>query len=586
MKLPIPEAVLQTHTIVFGMTGSGKSSVMRLLVEYLLDDAKAHPLLDSVPITIIDPKGDHWGLRSSADGKGKGYPMVIFGGDHGDLPLAVEAGAAVADAVLSGAYTSLVDMSLLTLGERTRFFTDFATAYYRARTPRRLVIDEVHNFCPKGKVPDPQVGKMLHISNTIASEGRGRGITMVAASQRPQKVHNDFSSSCATLIAMKVMHPADRAAYKDWLDGTGDKVAASEILSSAAALAKGTGWVWCVGEEPFGPTKVAFPKYKTYDSFKPQSASAVVTGKALPDLDKLREQMSAYLEQRKLNDPAELKKTIRALEDALRKSQSAHGQEVLHQGPTPEQHRSIVEQERELLRAEFNTELQSAVSRATREVAENLLTPVRKSVALLMNELDRLNGSIHEPILQHTPIAYMAPTKKPAPRPNNPLIPAAKMFDGAGDDNGLTKGQQKILDALLWLSEAGYNAPSREQLSAIASYRGGAFGRAMGGLKTRGLIVYAPGGGAASLTAPGAQLAVPDTSAMTMTQRWRAALKKDGHRKIFDGLLDGGMTRDELSKKIGYSGGAYGRAIGELFTMGVLVYPEPGSVRLSENVLG
>lgn len=594
-KLPIPEAVLSTHTIIFGMTGAGKSSVARFLVEHLLDDAKAHPLLDAMPMTIIDPKGDWWGLRSSADGKGKGYPMVIFGGDHGDLPLAARSGAAVAEAVLSGVYTSLIDMSLLTLGERTTFFLDFATAYYRARMPRRLIIDEAHNFCPKGKIPDPQVSKMLHISNTIASEGRGRGIVMIAASQRPQKVHNDFSSSCSTLIAMKVLHPADRAAYKDWLDGAGDKAAAAEILGSAAALPKGTGWVWCVGDEPFGPTKVPFPKYRTYDSFKPQSASMVVTGKALPDLDKLRTQMAGYLEEQKQNDPADLKRRIRELEDKLSVATGAIPPPLPPPGLTPEQHRSIVEQSVQQAAFDaathawekgFDAGAKKAHLEETQRIvsyADEIADMIRANVPRLSpTHIDPYPGMAEKYQWKEVSVAI----GRPKPKKGDTVSDATIATAVRKADTGLTSGQQKILDALLWLLDAGYDLPPREQLSAIACYRGGAYRRALGELKTRGLVAF-PEEGFVRITPEGRSLASLDPNGSTAPQRWRLAMKTEKQRQMFDELLgNGALSRDDLSRRVSYSGGAYRRALGEMKTLGAVHYPEDGMVALTEMVHG
>ena len=48
MKLPVPVAVLEQNIIALGKTGSGKSSALRVLVEYMLEQAK--------PLCIIDPK--------------------------------------------------------------------------------------------------------------------------------------------------------------------------------------------------------------------------------------------------------------------------------------------------------------------------------------------------------------------------------------------------------------------------------------------------------------------------------------------------------------------------------------------------
>lgn len=59
--IEIPEKAIHQHTVVLGKTRSGKSSTLRVLIEYLLDQHK--------PVCILDPKGDWWGLKSSADGK-------------------------------------------------------------------------------------------------------------------------------------------------------------------------------------------------------------------------------------------------------------------------------------------------------------------------------------------------------------------------------------------------------------------------------------------------------------------------------------------------------------------------------------
>jgi len=49
---------------------------------------------------VVDPKGDWWGIRSSADGKP--WPAdVILGGEHGDVPLEVGGGELVAHLVVA-----------------------------------------------------------------------------------------------------------------------------------------------------------------------------------------------------------------------------------------------------------------------------------------------------------------------------------------------------------------------------------------------------------------------------------------------------------------------------------------------------
>jgi hypothetical protein len=38
-------------------------------------------------VAIVDPLGVWWGLRASCDGRAPGYPVVVFGGRHADVPV-------------------------------------------------------------------------------------------------------------------------------------------------------------------------------------------------------------------------------------------------------------------------------------------------------------------------------------------------------------------------------------------------------------------------------------------------------------------------------------------------------------------
>ncbi len=59
MNLIFPSKILDQHAVVLGKTGAGKSSALRHIVEHLLTHGKR--------VCIIDPKGDWWGLKFSAD---------------------------------------------------------------------------------------------------------------------------------------------------------------------------------------------------------------------------------------------------------------------------------------------------------------------------------------------------------------------------------------------------------------------------------------------------------------------------------------------------------------------------------------
>lgn len=317
----LPDKALDQHLILLGKTRSGKSSAARLLVEGLLDDGK--------PVCIIDPKGDWWGIKSSADGKRPGFPVVIFGGEHADIPLNEHAGAHVAELIATANRPALIDLGGWMVGERTRFFIQFASTLFRlTKGARWLVIDECHNFAPQGRIMDPDSGKMLHWANRLASEGSGKGLTLISASQRPQKVHKDYVTSHETLVAMRAIHPLDRRAVEDWIDGCPDQEKGKEVLRSLASLKRGEAWVWSP-EIGFGPDRVQFPLFRTYDSFKAQldETTKSLVGWASVNLDEVKDKLASVVQEAKANDPAELKKRISELERQL-KSGGSHGAEV------------------------------------------------------------------------------------------------------------------------------------------------------------------------------------------------------------------------------------------------------------------
>lgn len=330
--LPVPVEVFSQHIVALGKTRSGKSSKLRVFVEYLLAQAEA-------PVCIIDPKGDWWGLKSSADGKRSGFPLVIFGGEHADVPINEHAGAHVAELVATGNRSCLIDLGGWMVGARTKFFIDYASTLFKLTKGKRYqVIDECHNFAPKGRIFDPDAGKALHWANRLASEGQGKGLILLAASQRPQKVHNDFLTSCETLLACRVIHKADRDAIKDWIDGCADVTAGKQVLADLAQMQRSDAWVWSP-EIDFGPKRITFPLFSTYDSFKPQEAADAtkLTGWAEVDLEDVKQRLQVVMIEHAANDPAELKKRVKELEKQLSAGDRRTTDEVIEARRTGEE---------------------------------------------------------------------------------------------------------------------------------------------------------------------------------------------------------------------------------------------------------
>lgn len=554
MSSPIPKAALAQHVIVLGKTGVGKSSAMRLLVEGLLDDAK--------PLTIIDPKGDWWGIKSAADGKRPGYPVVIFGGEHADVPINAHAGAAVAELVATGNRPSLIDLGGWMVGERTRFFIEFASSLFKqTRGARYLVIDEVHNFAPQGKIMDVDAGKMLHWANRLASEGRGKGLTLLAASQRPQKVHKDFLTCAETLIAMKVIHKLDRDAIKDWIDGCADPAIGKEVLTTLAGMKRGEAWAWSP-EIEFGPERVKFPMFSTYDSFKPQAADAgKLKGWAEVDLEEVRKKLAASIEQAQANDPATLKRRIAELERQVRTAAPAPA------GATKE-------------------ELQAAEQRG-------FANGHRRG----WDECGAAHTAASASVVYDAPAGPMPkaaytvhPQRTRAPATNQALRQVAKA--AAAHVNGnLTAPRQKILDQLAWLESLGLYPAPKETLAAVCgvSPTSGGYFNNLGALRSAGLIEYPQGGVVAFTTEGRATANAPRTDGRPIHEHW-LDIVTGPQRLILEALLElhpDAISKDALAKQIGVppTSGGFFNNLGRLRTLGAIDYPSPGHAALTRYVM-
>jgi hypothetical protein len=313
--LSFPLDVVTQALAILAKRRAGKSYLARRLSEQILKAAQQ--------ITIVDPKGDWWGIRSAADGKRPGFPVVILGGERGDVKLEPSAGEVVAKLIVEERVNALLDLSLLRKHEVATFMAIFLETLYRLkareqyRTPLMLLIDEADAIAPQ----KPQKGeeRMLGAAEDIVRRGGQRGIGCTLITQRSAVLNKNVLTQVQILIALRTIAPQDLAAMDAWIDVHGTPEQRKALMESLPSLPVGTAWVW----SPGWPTtdgifeRIKVQRITTFDSGatpKPGEKRIEPRNLADVDLDALQRQMAETIEKAKADDPRLLRKRIAELE--------------------------------------------------------------------------------------------------------------------------------------------------------------------------------------------------------------------------------------------------------------------------------
>lgn len=560
----IPPAALNQHIAILGKTGSGKSYAAKGIVEQLLQEQRQ--------VCVVDPTAAWWGLRLAADGKSRGFDVVLLGGQHADIPLAERSGSAVARLVTEQGANVVLDTSGFTVGEYTRWFIDFAgTLFTTIRNPLHLVIDEAHHFMPQGKSPDVDAGKMLHAGNRLMSGGRSKGVRGMLITQRPAKLHKDSLSCADTLIAMRVMAPQDRDAIKDWIDGAGDPTQGKAVLSSLAQLQRGEGWVWY--PEGGHLEREKFPKIKTYDS----SATPAHGAKAGPkvaeiDLGEVQKAMAEAVKEAEANDPKLLRQRIAELE---REAKAKPGPATVVDQAAIDRACAARDRKWQKVLKERETIIGQLKGRMTK--AADLLHVNGEAVAASpAPEIKSASDSIPSPIL-HTAKTGLSVAVKPRRSPSVGSQPV-------GD---LGKAERAVLAALYWVRDEAIT-PSKVAFYAGYSVTSSSFGNALSGLRSRGLLAgWKVTDEGESLVAA---VAGEKPSGADLRQMLRSKLGK-AENTLLDALIEAYPDRLDytgLSEASGYSetSSSFGNALSTLRTIEAVEGGKAEGVRASDVFFG
>jgi hypothetical protein len=569
----IPEDALLQHIGFLGKTGAGKTTAARGRIEEL------HRL--GRRCLVIDPTGAWWGLRLAADGVGPGLAFVIFGGPRGDVPISDKDGEKVAELVAHGNFSAIIDTSKMRVGERTRFFGDFAETLFRENDrPLHLAIDEAHLFAPQGKVPNPAAGRMLHAANELVSGGRSRGLRIMLISQRPAKLHKDSLTQVETLVAMRLIAPQDRQAVGAWIGEWGEANQGREIMASLPSLKRGAGYVW--SPECGFLELVQFPPVTTFDSSRApvegDEARQPVALEELP-LEDIRAAFAPPPAPEPAKAPAGMV-TAAALKAALAENSSAMFAEGKRAGSI-EGHAEGIRVGISQALGELRPVLARLEALAYGEDAESADFLERPQPGKRVIEVDFSRGG--------TP-AVRREVLKDEPRPGD--FSAAPLV--INDGGPLTAPLQAIVDALRW----GLELLQAEQLDrttlaflAGVSPKASGYQNNLGKLRGAGLIDY-PTAGFVCLRPAGRLASSPPESPPTLEALLEAICAKlsGPQASILRELKRQGvvMAREDLADALGKSAKASGfqNDLGRLRTLGLVTYPATGNVAAAGFLFG
>lgn len=552
-SLPI-DSVTQTFAVL-AKRGVGKTHNSSVMAEEMLK-AGQH-------VVAIDPTGAWWGLRS-------GFPIVIFGGEHADVPIEDTAGEVIAQAIVEGRISAVIDVSLFRKGQARRFLIAFLETLYRLnRDAVHLFVDEADDVCPQKPFGDE--AHLVGALEDVVKRGRKKGIGCSLITQRPAALNKDVLTQCEILVAMRLVHPLDIKAIKEWVNVHADPDLADTMIKSLPSLPIGEAWFWAPGwGDIFQRVKVR-PR-ETFDSSStPKPGEKAQKPKQLQpvDLEALGAQIKATVERQRENDPAALKKRIRELE--------AH------------------------VPASDDRAIARAVEQCRREVRNDLLRFIKERDAAIEQLQNRIKRAAH--LLDIGGLPIVAPPTADelrvvvSSRNGHQSRPAASVTAAVSRqqqpvsavESGLTGPEQRILNAIAWLESIGNMQPSQTAVAFLAGYTtgGGAWNNPRGSLRAKGLIEYRSD--ALVLTEAGRALAtLPDAILTTEELHLRVMNRLPGpEQKILAVLLDSyprAESSEDVAARAGYQagGGAFNNPKGRLRSLGLIDYPGAGMMKAAD----
>jgi hypothetical protein len=307
----------------------------------------------------------------------------------------------------------------------------------------------------------------------VVRRGGQRGIGCMMITQRTAVLNKNVLTQCEMLVALRTISPQDLKAMQAWIDVHGSVEERDTLMASLPSLPQGDAWFW----SPGWPTadgifkRVHVSPIETFDSgATPKSGEKRVEPKTLADVDltALTKQMAATIENKKQNDPKELKRRIsrsselrtakqpvrhrtkgrpvdnRAVERAVKEAERGYA-------ATSAKLRRALEAAMKFIinvstqnfdvagvdKAELEKAVLAAVGRATQLVDQRLSTRQR-NIEQLRDNAQRLVASLKAALDDDTPVEINVAVQR-----NEPFTVSAPKAGRAAEDSGRDRHAQR-----------------------------------------------------------------------------------------------------------------------------------------------
>lgn len=171
------------RTCVIGQSGSGKSYLIAVLCERLLQN--------NIAFCIVDTEGEYFSLKEK-------FQMLWVGGEEADVNIEIDFYDLITKSIKNNV-SLILDVSDAL--DQRKVVSDFAGKLYeienQVRQPYLLIVEEADKFVPQSK-------DSLKEIEEISKRGRKRGLGLLVATQRPSLVNKNVLSQCGNQFIGKL----------------------------------------------------------------------------------------------------------------------------------------------------------------------------------------------------------------------------------------------------------------------------------------------------------------------------------------------------------------------------------------------